>query len=68
MTGNLKDIVRGMGGEWIVSFTTRDNPVAMFYRLKDHEVSIEIKRACQEKFEELYSHEEFMEIFGKSYL
>ena len=47
MTGNLKDIVRGMGGEWIVSFTTRDNPVAMFYRLKDHEVSIEIKRTTK---------------------
>lgn len=27
-----------------------------------------IKRACQEKFEEIYSHQEFMEIFGKSYL
>ena len=27
-----------------------------------------IQRACQERFEEIYSHEEFMEVFGKSYL
>ena len=47
MTGNLKDMMRGMGGEWIVSFVTRDNPVQTFYRLKDHEVSIEIKRTTK---------------------
>ena len=27
-----------------------------------------IKRVCQERFEEKYSHEEFMEVFEKSYL
>jgi len=27
-----------------------------------------IQRACQERFEEIYSHEEFMAVFGKSYL
>ena len=27
-----------------------------------------LRRTCQEKFEELHSHEEFMRIFGKSYL
>ena len=27
-----------------------------------------LKRVCQERFEEIYSHEEFMRIFGKSYL
>ena len=27
-----------------------------------------IQRACQERFEEIYSHEEFMDVFGKSYL
>ena len=27
-----------------------------------------IKRDCQERFEELYGHEKFIEIFGKSYL
>lgn len=47
MTGNLKEISRGMGGEWIVSFVTRDNPVSMYYRLKDHEVNVEIKRATK---------------------
>ena len=47
MTGKLKDIVRGIGGEWIVSFTTRENPVSMFYRLKDYEVSIEIRKTTK---------------------
>lgn len=27
-----------------------------------------LQRACQARFEEIYSHEEFMEVFGKSYL
>ena len=27
-----------------------------------------IERACQERFEEIYGHEKFVEIFGKSYL
>ena len=27
-----------------------------------------IKRTCQEAFEEKYSHQEFMEVFGKSWL
>ena len=27
-----------------------------------------IERACQERFEEIYSHQEFMEVFGKNYL
>ena len=27
-----------------------------------------LERACQERFEEIYSHDEFMEVFGKSYL
>lgn len=27
-----------------------------------------IERACQERFEELYGHDEFMKIFGKNYL
>lgn len=28
----------------------------------------EIKAACQIRFEELYGHEKFMQVFGKSYL
>lgn len=27
-----------------------------------------LRRTCQEKFEELYGHEKFMEVFGKNYL
>ena len=44
MIGHLKDIVRGMGGEWIVSFTTTENPVSLFYRLRDHELEIDIRK------------------------
>ena len=35
---------------------------------RNKELDRMIKRACQERFEEVYSHQEFMEIFGKSYL
>lgn len=31
-------------------------------------LNLEIKRMTQRKFEELYSHEEFIKIFGKSYI
>ena len=27
-----------------------------------------LKAACQERFEALYGHEKFMEVFGKSYI
>jgi hypothetical protein len=27
-----------------------------------------IEQECQRRFEEIYSHEEFMEVFGKNYL
>lgn len=27
-----------------------------------------VKRACQERFEEIHGHKKFMEVFGKSYL
>ena len=27
-----------------------------------------LKRVCQERFEEMYGHEKFMEVFGKSYI
>ena len=49
MNGKLKDMMRGMDGEWIVSFTTRDNPVQTFYRLKDHEVEIDLKKASKHR-------------------
>ena len=47
MNGKLKDIMRTPDGEWVISFTTRENPVSMFYRLKDHEVKVEISKASK---------------------
>ena len=35
---------------------------------RNRALDLMIQRACQERFEEIYSHEEFMDIFGKSYL
>jgi hypothetical protein len=32
------------------------------------EILLQIKRECQERFEELYDHETFMKVFGKNYL
>lgn len=32
------------------------------------DLSMRLKRECQEKFEELYGHDKFMEVFGKNYL
>lgn len=34
----------------------------------DHDLDIRIKRETQQRFEELYGHKKFMEVFGKSYL
>ena len=45
MKGKLKDLLTLTGGEWLVSFTTRENPVSMFHRMKDHTVMIDIKKA-----------------------
>lgn len=44
IVGKLKDLLRGSGGEWVISFTTQQNPVETFYRLKDFEVSIDIRK------------------------
>lgn len=35
---------------------------------KDAELDRMLKRICQERFEELYGHDKFMEVFGKSYI
>lgn len=35
---------------------------------KNKDLDKMIERACQERFEEIYSHQEFMDVFGKSYL
>ena len=49
MNGKLKDLMRGQRGEWVISFSTLKNPVSMFYRLKDHEVTVEIKKASKHR-------------------
>ena len=35
---------------------------------RNKELDKMLRRTCQERFEEIYSHEEFMAVFGKSYL
>ena len=35
---------------------------------RNKELDKMLQRTCQERFEELHSHEEFMKVFGKSYL
>ena len=35
---------------------------------RNKELDRMLQRTCQEVFEEKYSHQEFMEVFGKSYL
>lgn len=35
---------------------------------RDPELDRQLKRECQQAFEERFGHEKFMEIFGKSYL
>lgn len=47
MKGKLRDLMMLPGGEWVVSFTTRENPGELFDRLKQKEVSIEIKKATR---------------------
>ena len=47
MIGKLKDLLPLMGGEWVVSFTTRSNPGKIFDKLKDEAVSVEIKKASK---------------------
>ena len=49
MIGKLKDLLRLSGGEWIVSFTTRDDPGQMFDDLKDVAVKVEIKKASKHR-------------------
>ena len=47
MIGKLKDLYRLQGGEWLVSFVTREDPGQMFDDLKDQAVKIEIKKASK---------------------
>lgn len=49
MIGKLKESLPLSGGEWLVSFTTRDNPGQMFDDLKEVPVNIEVKKASKMK-------------------
>lgn len=33
-----------------------------------HELDMQLKRECQKRFEELYGHDTFMDVFKKNYL
>lgn len=47
MIGQLKDLLRLSGGEWLVSFTTRGDAGKIFDRLKGADVNVEIKKATK---------------------
>lgn len=49
MTGLLSNVLQLAGGQWQISFTTRENPVKWFYRLKDSAVEISIKKWNQKR-------------------
>lgn len=49
MIGKLKDLLRLQGGEWIVSFVTREDPGTMFDELKEVPVKVEIKKASRHR-------------------
>ncbi len=45
-----------------------NHDVHMYLHQKDPELERRLKRECQERFEEIYDHDTFMRVFGKSYL
>ena len=49
MIGKLKDLLRLQGGEWLVSFTTREDPGTLFDDLKDIPVRVEMKKASKHR-------------------
>ena len=49
MIGKLKDLMRLASGEWVISFTTRDDPATMFDDLKDVAVRVDIKKASKHR-------------------
>ena len=49
MIGKLKDLLPLQGGEWLVSFVTRENPGQIFDDLKDVPVRVEIKKAAKHR-------------------
>lgn len=49
MKGRLKDLLRLSGGEWLLSFTTRDDPRKIMDKLRDEDVVVEIKKASAKR-------------------
>lgn len=49
MIGKLKDLLILRGGEWLISFTTREDPGQLFDDLKDSAVKVEIKKASKHR-------------------
>ena len=49
MIGKLKDLMRLASGEWVVSFTTRDDPGTLFDDLKNEAVRVDIKKASKHR-------------------
>ena len=49
MIGKLKDLLRLQGGEWLISFTTREDPGTLFDDLKETPVKVEMKKASRHR-------------------
>lgn len=49
MIGRLKDLYPLQGGEWLVSFVTRDDPGKVFDDLKEQPVRVDIKKASKHR-------------------
>lgn len=49
MIGKLKDLMRLAGGEWVCSFTTREDPGTIWDDMKEEPVRIEIKKASKHR-------------------
>ena len=49
MIGKLSNIQRLFGGEWEVSFTTKDDPSQVYDELKDIAVDVQLKKAANKR-------------------
>ena len=49
MNGRLKELIRLAGGEWLCSFTTRDDPGTIWDEMKEVPVKVEIKKASRHR-------------------
>lgn len=45
-----------------------DHDIHMAAHTTNPELLTQLRQECQEKFEELYGHDKFMQVFGKSYI